>query len=59
MKKVTIPVMAESSEPSELIERNIRRRLASSSLTGNGKFKIRTASGCFNEFVLKSKEERK
>lgn len=36
----------------ERMVRNTKYQLAEISKNGKGKFKIRTASGCFNEFVV-------
>lgn len=52
-----IPIMQESSEPSERMERIVRNELAKSIKSGKGKFKIRTASGAFNEFIINKKKQ--
>ena len=51
--EIKIPMMVESSEGSEHLEREVRKKLAQTCLKGKGKYKIRTASGCFNEWIIK------
>lgn len=51
--EIKIPIMVTSDQPSELMEREVRKKLADKILNGKGKYKIKTASGCFNEWIIK------
>ena len=53
--EIMIPIMVTSDQPSERMERVVRGKLTDISKYGKGKFKIRTASGCFNKFIMAKK----
>lgn len=52
MREFIIPTIIESPSMSEKTERQERHLLAKTIKNGKGKFKIRTSSGAFNEFIV-------
>lgn len=53
------PIIVESNQPSELIEKELRKSLAKKILNGKRKYAVRTASGAFNDFFLNNPVKQK
>jgi hypothetical protein len=51
MKDKQIPEVIPPDPMMGQMVRNTKQKLAEIALKGKGKFKIRTASGCFNEYI--------
>ena len=56
-EEIHIPIMITSDQPSERMERELRRKLAKTCLNGKGNYKVRASSGCFNEFITNGRNK--